>query len=193
MMKDLGHELKLRIWTDSSAAIGVCSRQGLGKLRHLDTHLLWIQQAVRSRRIDLRKIDGESNPADIFTKHLSSREKVLQMVRLLGCRYADGRAESAPQRREGNVQKTTMAEANSFTDVDFDGPFMPHLIFAGELLDRYFPSIEAAEDLPENPTHNDLEDENFQYGMKVAEEIRERMQKEAPSTYWIVQLWCVHV
>ena len=26
-----------RVWTDSSAAIGICKRQGLGKLRHLDT------------------------------------------------------------------------------------------------------------------------------------------------------------
>ena len=38
LLKDVGIELPLRVWTDSSAAIGICSRQGLGKLRHLDTH-----------------------------------------------------------------------------------------------------------------------------------------------------------
>ena len=38
LLKDVGVELPLRVWTDSSAAIGICSRQGLGKLRHLDTH-----------------------------------------------------------------------------------------------------------------------------------------------------------
>ena len=38
LLKDLGVEAPLRVWTDSSAAIGICSRQGLGKLRHLDTH-----------------------------------------------------------------------------------------------------------------------------------------------------------
>ena len=73
LLKDVGVELPLRVWTDSSAAIGICSRQGLGKLRHLDTHTLWIQQAVRTKRVDLRKVDGECNPADILTKHSLSR------------------------------------------------------------------------------------------------------------------------
>ena len=54
LLKDLGQELPVRVWTDSSAAIGICSRQGLGKVRHLDTHTLWVQQAVRAGRIDLR-------------------------------------------------------------------------------------------------------------------------------------------
>ena len=70
LLADLGVQVPLRVWTDSSAAIGICSRQGLGKLRHLDTHTLWIQQAVRSKRVDLRKIPGERNPADLFTKHI---------------------------------------------------------------------------------------------------------------------------
>ncbi len=38
LLRDLGVDLPLRVWTDSSAAIGICTRQGLGKLRHLDTH-----------------------------------------------------------------------------------------------------------------------------------------------------------
>ena len=76
LLKDVGVELPLRVWTDSSAAIGICSRQGLGKLRHLDTHTLWIQQAVRAKRVDLRKVDGECNPADILTKHGISRQRL---------------------------------------------------------------------------------------------------------------------
>ena len=38
LLRDLGVEAQIRVWTDSSAAIGICTRQGLGKLRHLDTH-----------------------------------------------------------------------------------------------------------------------------------------------------------
>ena len=68
LMADLGYDLPLRVWTDSSAAIGICTRQGLGKLRHIDAHLLWVQQAVRSKRVDIRKVLGEENPADLFTK-----------------------------------------------------------------------------------------------------------------------------
>ena len=32
LYKDIGYDLPLRLWTDSSAAVGICSRQGLGKL-----------------------------------------------------------------------------------------------------------------------------------------------------------------
>ena len=68
-MRDLGQYAAVRVWTDSVAAIGVSSRQGLGKLRHLDTHTLWIQHSVRSGRVDLGNVIGEANPADLFTKH----------------------------------------------------------------------------------------------------------------------------
>ena len=76
LLRDLGVNVGLRVWTDSSAAIGICTRQGLGKLRHLDTHTLWIQHAVRLGRVDLRKVDGEVNPADLLTKHSFSRERL---------------------------------------------------------------------------------------------------------------------
>ena len=56
LLQDLGLELPLRVWTDSSAALGICSRQGLGKLRHLDTHTLCVQHAVRSKRLVLNKV-----------------------------------------------------------------------------------------------------------------------------------------
>ena len=36
LLRDMHRHLPLRLWTDSSAAIGICSRQGLGKLRHLE-------------------------------------------------------------------------------------------------------------------------------------------------------------
>ena len=51
LLRDMGEDLPVRVWTDSSAALGICSRQGLGKLKHMDTHMLWVQQAVRSRRL----------------------------------------------------------------------------------------------------------------------------------------------
>ena len=47
LMEDLGVGLPIRVWTDSSATMGICSRSGLGKLRHVDTRSLWVQQRVR--------------------------------------------------------------------------------------------------------------------------------------------------
>ena len=80
LLRDLGLELPLRVWTDSSAALGICSRQGLGKLRHLDTHTLWVQQAVRSKRLVMKKVSGEENPADLLTKHSLSQERASKLT-----------------------------------------------------------------------------------------------------------------
>ena len=112
LLRDFGVEAHLRVWTDSSAAIGICSRQGLGKLRHLDTHTLWIQQAVRLGRVDLRKVAGEVNPADLFTRHSLSQLRLEELVALHGCKYLEGRAESAPLTRTGASSKVTMAWAD---------------------------------------------------------------------------------
>ena len=184
LMADLGHVLPLRVWTDSSAAIGICTRQGLGKMRHIDTHLLWVQQAVRSGRVDLRKVLGEENPADIFTKHLSSRERVQKLVALLGCRYTSGRAESAPQRRVfGGEQKVRIAEANVVTEGDAEpsgsayNPVMPHMLYPDRSeMDRRHPRLEAADDIEGNAEAlRDLEDDFFMEGQKIIEEIRNEL------------------
>jgi len=109
LLRDFGVSTSLRVWTDSSAAIGICNRQGLGKLRHLDTHTLWIQQAVRLGRVDLRKVAGEVNPADLFTKHSLSRQRLEELVVLHGCKYIGGRASTAPLAKTGASNKATMA------------------------------------------------------------------------------------
>ena len=79
LLKNLGIEVPLRVWTESTAAIGICQRQGLGKVRHLDGQTLWIQQAVRAGKIDLRKIDGNKNAVDLLTKQ-SISEALLEML-----------------------------------------------------------------------------------------------------------------
>ena len=42
LFPDLGTDLRVCVWTDSFAAIGIMSRQGLGQLRYIDTHTLWV-------------------------------------------------------------------------------------------------------------------------------------------------------
>jgi len=110
LLKDLGYELPVVAYTDSSAAMGICNRQGLGKLRHLDTHSLWIQQAVRTGRIVVRKVKGTENPADLFTKHIPTHDKIRELVRLFGCRYENGRAAAAPTLRRERLTKDVLAD-----------------------------------------------------------------------------------
>ena len=94
IMSDFGIDMPVRLWTDSSAALGIAKSSGLGRIRHLDTHTLWLQEKVRTKAVEVRKIKGEENPADLFTKFLPSRDKIHQLVRLFGCEYRDGRMSS---------------------------------------------------------------------------------------------------
>ena len=180
LMRDLGQDLPLRVWTDSSAAMGTCARQGLGKLRHLDTHTLWIQQAVRSKRLQLVKIAGDVNPADIFTKHSLTRERLMKLSALFSCRFMSGRAESAPQTRTTAGSKTTMAEANVLMEVRSQGetdghdPHMPHLHLDEEQLQRLHPPLCVPEDRrDESDLCNDDDDEIIIEGERVVREIVE--------------------
>ncbi len=97
LLRDLGVDLKTRVWTDSTATIGICGRDGLGKLRHIDTQCLWLQHQVRGGRIDLRKIKGTENPADVFTKHKSLPE-ILRLMQMMGVCPRQGRPKLVPSR-----------------------------------------------------------------------------------------------
>ena len=169
LLRDLGVNVGLRVWTDSSAAIGICTRQGLGKLRHLDTHTLWIQQAVRSKRVDLRKVAGEVNPADLFTKHSLTRERLIGLTKLFDLEYQGGRAESAPQTRSSTSGKVTMAEVMAVdSGHGYDGepsPIMPHRLYAVKELDELYPSLQAVEAVDDE---SEERDELLDAGVRIA-------------------------
>ena len=174
LLRDLGIDIPIRVWTDSSAAVGICSRQGLGKLRHLDTHTLWVQQAVRSKKIDLRKVDGEVNPADLFTKHSLTRERMMSLTRLFDCEFRGGRPESAPQVRITDGTKATLAELWAVDDSEEKiptVPIMPHRIFSQEILDRLYPPLAVAN---AEDDEEDIKDPILERGMEIADELTDR-------------------
>jgi hypothetical protein len=92
---DLGIHTELRVYADSSAAIGICRRSGIGKVRHLATGQLWVQERLRAGDFALYKIPGSCNPADALTKNVS-RETADKHLTAMGLRRDAGRAESAP-------------------------------------------------------------------------------------------------
>ena len=77
--KDLSNVVNLN--TDSSAAKSFVSRQGFGKMKHIEIRDMWLQKEVRDGRVVVQKIPGTQNPADLMTKILSTPEI---MVRLSG-------------------------------------------------------------------------------------------------------------
>ena len=71
MYKDFGIKLGAQVFGDASAALAIIQRQGLGKMRHLDTSYLWIQEKAMNEELQYQKIAGKKNAADLFTKVLT--------------------------------------------------------------------------------------------------------------------------
>ena len=95
LLADLGVHLSVRVTTDATTGKAIASRRGLGKVRHIETHELWMQDVVDRKRIELHKIKSSFNPADIFTKYLS-REEMDIIVDRLDHAYEAGRSDVAP-------------------------------------------------------------------------------------------------
>ena len=95
LAKDLGIELNVHIYTDATAAIGICRRRGLGKIRHLHVSDLWVQDRLKRKDFTLTKVAGANNPADLLTKHVS-RDIMKKHMDMIGIRPEVGRAGSAP-------------------------------------------------------------------------------------------------
>ena len=70
MAGDLGLTWKLDLLADASAAIGICRRRGLGKVRHLHVADLWVQDKLKAGAFSLTKWPGSENLADLLTKYL---------------------------------------------------------------------------------------------------------------------------
>ena len=73
-----------RLWCDSSAAIQVSKRPGVGKLRHVHVSHLYIQELVRNKEIFVRKIAGTANPSNVLTKHVSTGHEMSKAIEMLG-------------------------------------------------------------------------------------------------------------
>lgn len=71
LMDDLGLCARVRLHVDAAAALGILERQGVGRVRHLDIGILWLQEQQLRRIVELAKVLGTNNPADLMTKHLS--------------------------------------------------------------------------------------------------------------------------
>ena len=93
--KDLGIDVGLTILADSSAAIGICRRTGIGKVRHLAVGQLWVQEQVRTGAFALVKRPGSENPADLLTKAVSA-DLINRHIATAGLRWEPGRPSSAP-------------------------------------------------------------------------------------------------
>ena len=69
----------LTLHTDSSSAKAAWQRRGSGRLKHIDTRMLWLQRMLRKQYMRLKKVPTTYNPSDLNTKKLSRARRELLM------------------------------------------------------------------------------------------------------------------
>ena len=72
ILEDFGIKAQVELHSDATAAIGIASRQGLGRIRHVAVADLWIQQRLKAGSFSIHKVPGPNNPADLMTKALDA-------------------------------------------------------------------------------------------------------------------------
>ena len=107
LCKDFDRVVTLEVLTDASAARSIANRQGLGKLRHIDTHFLWVQDRVHRGDFVVSKVWGKENPADLLTKFLDA-ESMKKCLKLFGIEFLTGRSAGAPQLSSVSLDATPL-------------------------------------------------------------------------------------
>ena len=115
LLRDFGFDAAVHLLSDATAVIGIVRRLGLGRVRHLATADLWIQQRIRRGGVRVSKWPGTDNPADLMTKH-KDKLAIEKYMQTMGFALYSGRPAASPSRTEG----WSIAEP-----VDLDRPAAP--------------------------------------------------------------------
>ena len=95
VLQDLRVDLSIVVQTDASAAKGIASRRGLGKVRHIEVNQLWVQEKVANGEIVIRKIGTRENLADALTKHVD-HDLIMKHMRGTNQHRVNGRHKIMP-------------------------------------------------------------------------------------------------
>ena len=90
LLKDFGIKMKTHVFGDASAALAIIARRGLGRVRHLDTSYLWVQEKAATEELIYNKVAGQHNIADLFTKALDW-QTILFHTENIGSKFTEGR------------------------------------------------------------------------------------------------------
>ena len=95
---DFGMKINAIVRTDSTAAMGMVHREGLGRTRHIQVQYLWIQEKLRNGFFGMQKVGTKENVADLFTKPLPA-EDMRRLLSSMNMQLAAGRSSVAPTLR----------------------------------------------------------------------------------------------
>ena len=81
---DLGIKAEVDCYSDSSAARAFSKRKGLGRMRHVQTRFLWMQDRVKMGHLRVLCVGTKENVADMLTKALTAAE-IEQFSLMMNC------------------------------------------------------------------------------------------------------------
>ena len=93
ILEQIGMQLEVTIASDSIAALGICTRTGSGKVRHLSIKELWTQEAYRKEEFQLVSVDTMLNWADTGTKAHTS-ERLTSLLRQMPLRLTESQTKA---------------------------------------------------------------------------------------------------
>ena len=85
LLAEMGIQTQLVLETDSSAAQAVTHMLGVGRMRHVAIRTVWLQDEVRAKRLEIRKVAGAVNDADMMTKALQPK-RLMDLAMRVGLR-----------------------------------------------------------------------------------------------------------
>ena len=89
LAQDWNLDYKLTVNMNATAAISMASRRGSGRVKHVDTIFLWIQEKIEQLKIAINKKHTSEMLADMLTKFLTNRENIKHLTGM-GFVFRDG-------------------------------------------------------------------------------------------------------
>jgi hypothetical protein len=91
LAQEWGIKLHVEIYMDATAGAAIGSRKGFGRVKHIHTCFLWVQNYVTNGTLKLKKVHTSENYADILTKAVAG-PLLKRMMEAMGFCYLLGRS-----------------------------------------------------------------------------------------------------
>ena len=91
------------MYANASAALVMVARQGVGKIRHLDTRILWVQESSLRRGLTYEMVKGSDNPVDPLTKYVGT-DRLENMLQWSGMEWRDSMPTAAEATRHHSFE-----------------------------------------------------------------------------------------
>ena len=89
MSAGTGHNV-IEVKVDSSGALAFFHRRRVGRMKHIDSRVLWLQHLIAAGGVKLKKIPRAQNLTDMLT-HTLSAKKLEVFLLLIGLRCCSDR------------------------------------------------------------------------------------------------------